>query len=78
MTNSIEPKEINDLDSSDSSRSEASEALSSATTEDVPAFGWSAYAERVNGRFAMLGLASVLVIEAFSGQTFLQWAGFLG
>ena len=27
----------------------------SATTGDVPAFGWSAYAERVNCRFAMLG-----------------------
>ena len=28
----------------------------SATTNDVPAFGWSGYAERVNGRFAMVGL----------------------
>ena len=28
----------------------------SATTSDVPAFGWSGYAERVNGRFAMVGL----------------------
>ena len=26
----------------------------SATTNDVPAFGWSGYAERVNGRFAMV------------------------
>jgi hypothetical protein len=47
----------------------------SATTGDVPAFGWSAYAERVNGRFAMLGFASVLLIEALSGDTFLHWAG---
>jgi hypothetical protein len=49
----------------------------SATTNDVPAFGWSAYAERVNGRFAMVGFAAILLLEALSGQTFLQWAGFV-
>ena len=49
----------------------------SATTSDVPAFGWSGYAERVNGRFAMVGFAAVLVIEALSGDTFLHWAGLL-
>ena len=32
----------------------------SATTNDVPAFGWSGYAERVNGRFAMVGFVAVL------------------
>ncbi|MEB3259255.1 MAG: chlorophyll a/b-binding protein [Cyanobacteriota bacterium] len=47
----------------------------SATTRDTPAFGWSAYAERVNGRFAMLGFASVLLIEWLSHDTFLHWAG---
>ena len=50
----------------------------SATTNDVPAFGWSAYAERVNGRFAMIGFAAILVVEAISGDTFLHWAGFVG
>lgn len=47
----------------------------SATTNDLPAFGWSAYAERVNGRFAMVGFAAVLLIEALSHDTFLHWAG---
>lgn len=47
----------------------------SATTLDAPAFGWSAYAERVNGRFAMLGFVAVLLIEASSRDTFLHWAG---
>jgi cell division protein FtsN len=47
----------------------------SATTLDVPSFGWSGYAERINGRFAMVGFTAVLVIEAFSGETFLHWAG---
>ena len=51
-----------------------SETTTSATTTDVPAFGWSAYAERVNGRFAMLGFAAVLLIEALSGDSFLPWA----
>ena len=49
----------------------------SATTSDVPAFGWSGYAERVNGRFAMVGFTAILVIEAISGDTFLHWAGLL-
>jgi hypothetical protein len=43
----------------------------------VPAFGWSAYAERVNGRFAMVGFVAVLLVEAISGDTFLRWAGLL-
>ena len=47
----------------------------SATTLDVPSFGWSGYAERINGRFAMVGFTAILVIEACSGETFLHWAG---
>jgi hypothetical protein len=50
-------------------------ATTSATTGEVPAFGWSGYAERVNGRFAMVGFIAVLLIEALSGETFLCWAG---
>ena len=51
--------------------------LTSATTQDVPEFGWSAYAERVNGRFAMIGFAAVLLIELLSRDTFLNWAGLI-
>ena len=58
-----------------SSASATSDTTTSATTSDVPAFGWSAYAERVNGRFAMLGFAAVLLIETLSGDSFLHWAG---
>jgi hypothetical protein len=53
----------------------APRSSASATTHDVPAFGWSTYAERVNGRFAMVGFTAVLLVEAISGQTFLHWAG---
>ncbi len=49
----------------------------SATTQDIPTFGWSHYAERINGRFAMVGFAAILLIEAFSHETFLQWAGLI-
>ena len=52
-----------------------SSASTSATTDDVPAFGWSSYAERVNGRFAMIGFFALLLVEAFSKDTFLHWAG---
>ena len=54
---------------------DASSPSHSATTADTPAFGWSAYAERVNGRFAMLGFLAVVLIEALSHDTFLHWAG---
>ena len=49
----------------------------SATTTDVPEFGWSGYAERINGRFAMIGLVAVLLIEAISKVSFLEWAGII-
>ena len=49
----------------------------SATTTDIPEFGWSAYAERINGRFAMIGLMAVILIEAISKISFLEWAGII-
>ena len=51
---------------------------SSATTSDIPDFGWSNYAERMNGRFAMIGFFAILLVELFSkNSSFLQWAGFI-
>ena len=55
----------------------ASEQMQSATTPDIPEFGWSSYAERMNGRFAMIGLVSVLLVEILSKKSFLHWAGFI-
>ena len=49
----------------------------SATTPDSPNFGWSKYAERVSGRFAMIGFSAILIIESLSHKTFLQWSGLL-
>ena len=40
-------------------------------------FGWSSYSEKTNGRFAMIGFLSIILIELFSQQSFLKWAGIL-
>ena len=40
-------------------------------------FGWSSYSEITNGRFAMIGLLAIILIELFSKQSFLKWAGIL-
>ena len=40
-------------------------------------FGWSSYSEITNGRFAMIGFLAIVLIELFSKQSFLQWAGIL-
>ena len=65
------------MSSSNETPDDASVPTTSATTTDIPAFGWSGYAERVNGRFAMVGFAAVLLIESLCGDTFLHWAGLL-
>ena len=61
----------------DESSSASTTPETSATTKDVPAFGWSAYAERINGRFAMIGFLAVMLTEALSGDTFLHWSGLI-
>ena len=38
-------------------------------------FGWTTYAEQLNGRFAMIGIIVLLILEFFSQQTFFEWIG---
>ena len=45
--------------------------------KDEYKFGWSSYSEITNGRFAMIGLLAIVLIELFSKQSFLKWAGIL-
>ncbi|PSP19169.1 MAG: chlorophyll A-B-binding protein [Cyanobacteria bacterium QS_8_64_29] len=40
---------------------------------EEPAWGWTRYAERINGRFAMLGFVALLAIELATGQGLLAW-----
>ena len=49
----------------------------SETVEDNYKFGWSNYSEITNGRFAMIGFLAIILIELFSQQSFLKWAGIL-
>ena len=45
--------------------------------EDAYKFGWNSYSEITNGRFAMIGFLAIILIELFSQQSFLKWAGIL-
>ena len=49
----------------------------SKNIEDEYKFGWSSYSERTNGRFAMIGFLAIILIELFSQESFLKWAGIL-
>jgi Chlorophyll A-B binding protein len=48
-----------------------------ATSQNLaePSFGFNFYSERLNGRFAMLGILGILLLEVFSGQGLLSWLG---
>jgi hypothetical protein len=41
----------------------------------VTRFGFNRFAENLNGRAAMIGFASLLAIEYFTGQNPLAWLG---
>ena len=49
----------------------------SVEIKDEYKFGWSSYSEITNGRFAMIGFLAIILIELFSQQPFLKWAGIL-
>ena len=49
----------------------------SVDIEDEYKFGWNSYSEITNGRFAMIGFLTIILIELFSQQSFLKWAGIL-
>jgi Chlorophyll A-B binding protein len=42
---------------------------------EEPKFGFNEYAERLNGRAAMIGFALMLVIEYVTNQGVLSWLG---
>ncbi|MGD1948493.1 MAG: chlorophyll a/b-binding protein [Leptolyngbyaceae cyanobacterium] len=49
---------------------------SATPSADGPGFGWTTYAERINGRFAMVGFLALLLLELFTRQDFFTWLGF--
>lgn len=46
-----------------------------ANNQPEPAFGWTAYAEQVNGRFAMIGFVALLILQFVTRQDFFTWLG---
>ena len=77
MNSNTETNQDNQSIEQEQTDSEIKNLSPSATTNDIPEFGWSGYAERINGRFAMIGLMAVLIVEAFSKISFLEWAGII-
>jgi hypothetical protein len=51
-----------------------SEPTKTPKLED-PKFGFNEYAERLNGRAAMIGIVITIAIEYFTGQGLLAWLG---
>lgn len=45
------------------------------TKGNEPAFGWTTYAEQINGRFAMVGFLLLLILEFFTHQDLYTWLG---
>lgn len=54
-------------------------SLTAPTSDSVkklePAFGWNAYAEKTNGRFAMVGFVALVLLEFFTRENFFTWLG---
>ncbi|MEL6470650.1 MAG: chlorophyll a/b-binding protein [Cyanobacteria bacterium J06623_4] len=50
----------------------ASQTISDSST---PGFGWTQYAEVLNGRFAMVGFVALLITELIARQDFFSWLG---
>lgn len=46
-------------------------------TRNEPKFGFNSYAERLNGRAAMVGFVLALAIEFFTGKGVLAWLGLI-
>jgi Chlorophyll A-B binding protein len=42
-----------------------------------PKFGFNGYAERLNGRAAMIGFVAALIVEFLTGQGVLAWLGLI-
>jgi hypothetical protein len=48
---------------------------SDSAKKTEPAFGWNAYAEKTNGRFAMVGFVALVLLEFFTRENFFTWLG---
>ena len=63
-----------DMSKSEPLEPNTSQSLSESPS-DEPGFGWTTYAERINGRFAMVGFLALLLLELLTRQDFFTWLG---
>ena len=62
----------------DDATNESSEELNKDSDQSIDYnFGWNRYSELMNGRFAMIGFLSILIIELLSKKSFFSWTGIL-
>ena len=47
----------------------------SSYNQPEPAFGWTSYAEQINGRFAMVGFVLLVLLEFLTHQDLFTWLG---
>ena len=75
MNSNADPnnKETNDVKNINSEEIQLDEEA--IEIEDKYNFGWSSYSEITNGRFAMIGFLTIILIELISQKSFLNWAG---
>jgi len=64
-----------DIPNSEETPTSEAKSNQATTPEKEASFGWNAYAERINGRFAMIGFVALLVLEFFNHQDFFTWLG---
>jgi Chlorophyll A-B binding protein len=57
------------------SPSPTSDSSKSDDPSEQSAFGWTPYAEQINGRFAMIGFVALLLLEFFTREDFFTWIG---
>ncbi len=41
--------------------------------DSTPRFGFTKYAEKLNGRLAMIGFVALVVVEVLTGKGLLRW-----
>ena len=77
-TNSEEKNESQDIEVSNFKKeNESIKASDSDLNYEEYKFGWNKYAEITNGRFAMIGLFAIILIEFLSKTSFLKWSGII-
>lgn len=69
------PPETPTPETNPSATPENSQPATNQLPPPEPAFGFTAYAEQINGRFAMLGFFILLILELFTHKDLFTWLG---